>query len=43
MAKFKCRVCGYIYNESTEDLPFSSLDDSYVCPTCGAKKSVFQE
>ena len=43
MAKFKCSVCGYIYNESTEDLPFSSLDDSYVCPTCGAKKSVFQE
>ena len=43
MAKFKCSVCGYIYNESTEVLPFSSLDDSDVFPTCGAKNIVFQE
>ena len=40
MRKYKCSICGYIYDESTgakwEDLP-----DDYVCPMCGAPKSVF--
>lgn len=43
MAKFRCSVCGYIYDESSHDLPFSSVDDSYVCPVCSAKKSAFEE
>lgn len=43
MAKFRCSVCGYIYDESSLDLPFSSVDDSYVCPVCSAKKSAFEE
>ena len=43
MAKFRCSVCGYIYRESSHDLPFSSVDDSYVCPVCSAKKSAFEE
>jgi glutamate synthase domain-containing protein 2/rubredoxin len=42
MAKFKCTICGYIYNEETEGSSFSSLDNSYVCPVCKAKKSAFE-
>ena len=41
MAKFKCSVCGYVYDETSKDLPFSSLDDTYVCPVCKAKKTAF--
>ncbi len=49
MAKFRCTICGYIYDEevgesSTENPPgtkFSSLPDDWVCPICGAPKEEF--
>ena len=41
--KYKCAVCGYIYDEAEEGTPFSEQPDSYNCPTCGADKEDFIE
>ncbi len=41
MQKWICGVCGYIYDEEKEGVPFDSLPDSWKCPLCGADKSVF--
>jgi flavin reductase (DIM6/NTAB) family NADH-FMN oxidoreductase RutF/rubredoxin len=41
--KYKCPVCGYIYDESLEKLKFSDLPDDWVCPVCGTEKSEFME
>ena len=39
MAKFKCSVCGYVYDEEKEGKPFSELD---ACPVCKQPASVFE-
>ncbi|MCR5705415.1 MAG: rubredoxin [Acholeplasmatales bacterium] len=39
--KFVCQVCGYIYDESKEKVPFDELPDDWKCPLCGASKSDF--
>jgi pyruvate oxidase len=41
MAKYRCSVCNYIYNEITEGKGFDILPDSWNCPVCGAPKSAF--
>jgi flavin reductase (DIM6/NTAB) family NADH-FMN oxidoreductase RutF/rubredoxin len=41
--KYKCPVCGYIYDEEKENVMFSELPDSWVCPICGSEKSEFME
>lgn len=41
MAKWKCSVCGYIYDEAREEVPFAELPDDWTCPVCGAPKSAF--
>lgn len=41
--KYVCPICGYIYDEQKEKIPFSQLDSSWVCPLCGAAKSTFKE
>lgn len=43
LKKFKCPVCGYIYDESIEDIKFIDLPDDWICPLCGDKKSDFIE
>lgn len=43
MSKFKCDICGYIYDEELEGTLFSSLSEDFVCPVCKAKKSSFTE
>ncbi len=43
MKKYICTVCGYIYDESVEGVPFAELPDDYVCPICGEPKSAFKE
>lgn len=42
MANFICTVCGYEYDESSEGSPWKSLPDDWVCPVCGAPKSLYQ-
>ena len=39
MAKWKCSVCGYVYDEEKEGKPFSELD---ACPVCKQPSSVFE-
>ena len=50
MAKWKCSVCGYIYDPEKGDLesgvpagtPFEKLPDDWNCPVCGATKDMFE-
>lgn len=39
--KYVCRICGYVYDEDTQAVPFADLPDTWVCPLCGAAKSDF--
>ena len=39
--KYVCPICGYVYDEAKEKTPFAALPESWVCPVCGAPKSVF--
>ncbi len=51
VAKYKCKVCGYIYDPEKGDpegdikagTPFAELPDSWTCPVCGAAKSEFEK
>jgi len=50
-AKWKCVVCGYIYDPERGDpengippgIPFEDLPENWVCPTCGATKKDFEK
>ena len=47
--KYKCQICGYIYDPEKGDpehgvdagTTFADLHDSWVCPICGAAKDKF--
>lgn len=39
--KWRCTVCGYIYDEAKEGRKFSELPEDYRCPVCNAEKSAF--
>ncbi len=49
MDKYKCKVCGYIYNPEEGDkrtkiepeTSFEDLPDLWRCPKCGAGKLKF--
>ncbi len=41
MAKYRCTVCNYVYDEDKEGKKFSDLPKEWVCPVCGAPQSVF--
>ena len=51
MAKYKCGVCGYIYDPKLGDpesnIPagtaFEKLPEDWVCPVCGASKDQFEK
>jgi len=51
MPKYRCTVCGYIYDPEKGDpdsgieagTPFEELPDDWVCPVCGAAKDQFVE
>ena len=51
MAKYKCLICGYIYDPALGDpdrgvkpgTAFEALPDDWVCPECGAPKSEFEK
>jgi len=40
--KYKCSICGYVYDEAKEDVAFADLPDDWKCPLCGAPKSAFE-
>ena len=41
MAKYRCTVCNYVYDEAKEGRKFSDLPENWRCPVCGAPKSAF--
>ncbi len=41
--KYKCAVCGYIYDEEMENVKFADLPGDWTCPVCGSDKSEFNE
>lgn len=41
--KYKCRICGYIYDDSREKIKFDDLPDDWKCPLCGAGKDMFEK
>ena len=51
MDKWKCTVCGYVYDPVagdpdsgvSENTPFEQLPDDWVCPICGATKDQFEK
>ncbi len=51
VAKYKCTVCGYIYDPEKGDpdggikpgTPFEQIPNDWVCPVCGAAKSEFEK
>ena len=51
MSKYKCTVCGYVYDPQKGDMdsgvkpgtPFEELPDDWLCPQCGADKSAFRK
>ena len=51
MDKYRCTICGYIYDPETRDpdsgvepgTPFENLRDDWVCPVCGAPKDAFEK
>jgi flavin reductase (DIM6/NTAB) family NADH-FMN oxidoreductase RutF/rubredoxin len=50
MKKYRCTVCGYVYDPQQGDpesgiaagTPFEQIPDTWSCPICGAKKSEFE-
>jgi flavin reductase (DIM6/NTAB) family NADH-FMN oxidoreductase RutF/rubredoxin len=50
MKKYKCLMCGYIYNPAVGDpdngveagTAFEDLPDGWVCPDCGASQDEFE-
>jgi len=51
MTKYRCKICGYIYDPAKGDkdsgtqpgTPFEHLPDTWVCPICGATKDQFEK
>ena len=51
MEKYRCTVCGYIYDPAVGDpengikpgTAFAELPESWVCPECGVGKDMFEK
>lgn len=51
MEKYRCLVCGYIYDPAVGDATggiapgtaFGDLPDTWVCPECGVTKDQFEK
>jgi len=47
--RYECTVCGYVYDPAAGDpdggippgTPFTALPEKWVCPVCGADKTLF--
>ena len=42
MAKYKCQICGHIYDEEKEGTKFEDLPEDWKCPMCFAPKNMFK-
>lgn len=43
MKKYRCQICGFIYDEAVEGVKFEDLPNDWKCPLCGASKEMFEE
>jgi rubredoxin len=51
MSKYRCKICGYVYDESvgisedgiTPGTKWDSLRSDFACPLCGAGKDEFEK
>ena len=51
MSKYKCTVCGYVYDPAVGDATqgvapgtaFENLPDTWTCPECGVGKDMFEK
>jgi rubredoxin len=43
MARYVCSVCGFVYDEQEQGVPFADLPDDWCCPICGSEKSLFEK
>ena len=41
--KYKCTVCGYVYDDEVEEMNFEDLPEDWVCPLCGVGKDMFEK
>ena len=41
MARYRCTVCGEIYDDEDEGVRFEDLPDDWVCPLCHSPKSAY--
>ncbi|MEE1186548.1 MAG: rubredoxin [Acutalibacteraceae bacterium] len=40
--KYVCQICGYVYDDAKEKVPFEQLPSDWKCPLCGAAKTDFK-
>lgn len=40
--RYICQICGYVYDDEKEKIPFEDLPSDWKCPLCGAAKSDFK-
>ena len=51
MQKWRCTICQYVYDPAEGDIEngvkpgtlFEELPEGWVCPVCGADKSLFEK
>ena len=43
MARYRCKICGYIYDEEKEGVKFNDLPVDWKCPLCKAPKTSFEK
>jgi len=42
MARYRCLICHFVYDERAEGVFFEDLSPDWICPVCGAPKSEFE-
>ena len=42
MKKYRCTICGHIYDDAKENIKFEDLPEDWVCPKCGVPKELFE-
>ncbi len=41
--KYRCTICGHIYDDDVEGVKFEDLPEDWVCPLCAVGKSLFEK
>jgi rubredoxin len=50
MQKYKCTICGFVYDPEEGDpdsgippgMSFENISENWICPVCGVRKSDFE-